>query len=101
MVMAEWLLLSIGMIFLSLGGRFIALPETICLYQENEDSGFCGVKTKRGLVMPFEYKSMPLCMTHAYEFRDWDMSDTIKEFVNVMTEPESLKLLEEDEDDDC
>lgn len=90
------------MISLSLGGRFVTIPSCICLYQDSDFGEFCGILTQRGMIMPFGYMPMPLCMSHAYEFRDWQMSDTIKEFVNIMTEPESLKLLEEEqEDDDC
>jgi hypothetical protein len=46
--------------------------------------------------MPFDVPSMPLCIIHAYEFRDWTVEDTIREFVEVMTEEEFLRTLEDE-----
>ena len=80
--------------------EFRVIPESPCLYQDWEEADICGLPTIYGMVMPFDVPSMPLCIIHAYEFRDWTVEDTIREFVEVMTEEEFLKVLEDDIDDD-
>jgi len=76
--------------------RFISIEESPCLYQDWEGSDICGLPTVYGMSMPFDVPSMPLCIIHAYEFRDWTVEDTIREFVEVMTEEEFLRTLEDE-----
>lgn len=72
------------------------------MYQSSEQEPECGVETVRGLNMPFVMPPMPLCMKHAYEFRDWTFDDTIREFVGAMTEEEMFSnFLENFGDDDA
>ena len=80
--------------------RFVVLDMTECVYQDDEDAPFCGIMTDRGMLMPFDIPSMPLCAIHAYEFRDWTTEQTIEQFISVMTEPEFMESLRLDEDDD-
>ena len=72
------------------------------MYQNSENEPECGIETVRGLKMPFDMPPMPLCMKHAYEFRGWTFNDTIREFVNAMTEEEMFNNFLENlgEDDD-
>lgn len=79
--------------------RFVAIEETYCAYQDSEEGEECGISTTRGLTMPFDIPSMPLCPIHAYEFRDWTMEDTIKEFVEIMTEEDVFPFFKEGLDD--
>jgi len=90
------------MIFLSLKNdrKFIELEQTQCVYQENEESEVCGILTDRGLLMPFNMPSMPLCIIHAYEFRDWTMENIIEQFISVMMDDEFIENWRLEEDDD-
>lgn len=81
--------------------NFILVEQTICFYQEEDDEDICREPAFIGMIMPFDIPAMPLCFFHAYTFRDWTMEDTLREFVNVMTEEESLQMLREELDDDC
>ncbi len=88
------------MIFLSLEIRFKTIEETICVYQESDEDDICGEATSRGMMMPFDIPAMPLCFIHAYKFRDWTRNDTLREFIEVMTEEESIRELEDMINDD-
>ncbi len=94
--------LWIGMIFLSSKEfeRFTKIEETSCVYQSDESHPICGIPTDCGLSMPFEMPVMPLCITHAYEFRDWTMENTIEQIASILMEPEFLDKLRRVEDDD-
>lgn len=80
--------------------RFRKIEQTECVYQNDEDMPICGIPTDCGLLMPFGMPVMPLCITHAYEFRDWTMENTIEQITSVMLEPEFLDNLRRIEDDD-
>ena len=80
--------------------RFEVLDLTECVYQNDERAPICGIMADRGLTMPFDVPSMPLCAIHAYEFRDWTMEQTVEQFISVMTEPEFMESLRLEEDDD-
>ena len=80
--------------------RFVVVDETICCYQGSEDVEECGMITSRALNMPFDIPPMPLCLIHAYEFRNWTFDDIIKEFVEVMTDEDMLPNFLENFDDD-
>ena len=80
--------------------RFTKIEGTECVFQDDEEKPICGITTDRGLLMPFDMPVMPLCITHAYEFRDWTMEDTVEQLASVMMEPEFLDLLRREEDDD-
>jgi len=100
--MVEPLLLSIGMISLNSSPseeRFLVIEETSCVYQSHEDDDECGILTRRGLSMPFNLPPMALCPIHAYEFRDWTVEDTIKEFIEVMTDEDAFDFFREGLDD--
>jgi len=90
------------MISLSLNSnqRFVELKITECAYQQDELSDLCGILTDRGLLMPFNMPSMPLCIMHAYEFRDWTAEDIIEQFISIMTEDEFIENWRLEEDDD-
>jgi len=80
--------------------RYIVVEDTECVYESDEFSGICGEITDRALNMPFDIAVMPLCTNHAFEYRDWTFDDTIREFVKVMTEEDTMKKLKENIDDD-
>ena len=91
------------MIFLNLNkirSPFVVIDDTYCEYQDSDEGDRCGLATNRGLEMPFTIPAMPLCVIHAYEYRDWTMDDSIREFVEIMTEPDMLRGFKEDSDDD-
>jgi len=90
------------MIFLSLKNdrKFAELKQTQCAYQENEESEVCGILTDRGLLMPFNMPSMPLCIIHAYEFRDWTKENIIEQFISVMMDDDFIENWRLEEDDD-
>lgn len=67
------------------------------LFQDNE---FCKMEANKKLLMPFDLPPLPLCDFHAEIFDDWTQEDTIREFVEVMTEEQSIRNLMEDFDDD-
>ena len=50
--------------------------------------------------MPFNMPSMPLCIIHAYEFRDWTMENIIEQFISVMMDDEFIENWRLEEDDD-
>lgn len=80
--------------------RFVKIDPTFCSYQEKEEDDECGIETSRGLAMPFNIPPMPLCPIHAYEFRDWTYEDTIKEFIEIMTEEDAFDFFREGLEDD-
>jgi len=70
--------------------RFVIIESSECLYRDGEDGPVCRIMTERGLHLPFDASPMPLCISHAYEFRGWTIDDTLDEIVNL--------IVEEDED---